>query len=245
MRQLAAALATLAQAIREAFAICWHELRHPGALLHTPWGELRVRPWTADKFVAASVAAYPLPKAGDTVLDIGAHIGAYTLRAAAAGARVIAFEPEPDNVCVLRQNVAHLPAVRVEPFAIAATTGERTLGASFGRSTGGWSLLKTRSIRTVRCVSLEDVWRQWSLDRVALLKMDIEGSEYEVLLSAPAFILSSIDRVVVEVHDNYRGHNVLQLVGRLEQSGFSVRIQRQRLFGLSILDANHALSSTR
>ncbi len=236
MRQFAAAIATLAQAIREACAICWYELCHPGALLPTPWGELCVRPWTADKFVAASVAAYPLPKAGDTVLDIGAHIGAYTLRAAAAGARVIAFEPEPDNVCALRKNVGHLPAVRVEQLAIAATTGERTLGASFGRSTGGWSLLKTRSIRTVQCVSLADAWRQWSLDRVALLKMDIEGGEYEVLLSAPVSILSSIDRVVVEVHDNYRGHDASQLVVFLEQSGFSVQIRRHVPFGLSILD---------
>lgn len=232
-----AAVATLAQAIREACAICWYALRHPGPLLRTAWGNLCVRPWTADAFIAASVVAYPLPKAGDTVLDIGAHIGAYTLRAAASGARVIAFEPEPDNACLLRKNVGHLPMVDVQQLAVAETSGERTLGASFGRSTGGWSLLKTRSIRTVQCISLADIWKRWSLDRVALLKMDIEGGEYEVLCALPPHILARIDRVVVEMHGRYAGQRRMQIVRTLKDAGFAVSVTQHSLLQLAVMDA--------
>lgn len=223
--------------MREACSIVWYELCYPGSELRCAHGVLRVRPWTADKFIAASVDAYPLPKSGDTVLDIGAHIGAYTMRAAAAGAKVFAFEPEPGNATVLRKNVGHAAAVHVEQCAVAATTGERVLGASFGRSTGGWSLLKTRSPRAVCCLSLEDIWKRWSLKRVSLLKMDIEGAEYEVLFSAPQTILADIDRLFVETHDVYAGHCLQDLVAFLRQSGFAVTFRRQPFLGLAIVDA--------
>ena len=68
-----------------------------------------------------------------TVLDIGAQFGYYTLlaaRAVGAGGTVVAFEPEPSNLALLRQNISLNPfvsAVRVVPHAVSETDSIREL----------------------------------------------------------------------------------------------------------------------
>ena len=52
------------------------------------------------------------PREGDIVIDVGAGIGEFTLWCADAGARVIAFEPDPLAFACLEKNTASLPSVR-------------------------------------------------------------------------------------------------------------------------------------
>jgi Methyltransferase FkbM domain len=69
---------------------------------------------------------------------------------------------------------------------------------------------------------------------VNLLKMDIEGIEYEALLSCPADILQTVERIVLEYHDDRvcTSHSVSELVERLNDRGFSTHLlpSRQMLF---------------
>ena len=59
-----------------------------------------------------------VPREGDVVIDVGAGIGEFTLWCAAAGARVVAFEPDPLAFACLEKNTAALGTVQIYPYAL-------------------------------------------------------------------------------------------------------------------------------
>lgn len=169
--------------------------------------EIEVRGATDDRHVLFEVFAeriYPVPAAGGgVVVDIGAHIGCFTLLAASAGHRVLALEPSPENFSLLRRNVQRNGGVEVE--LVQAAVGERRRTGSLvlpdnGSHTGRFSLFPGRGVRTVRVpvLRLDEILRDARIDRVALLKLDCQGSEYEILYSAGAGLLERIDSIAVE-----------------------------------------------
>jgi FkbM family methyltransferase len=141
------------------------------------------------------------------VVDAGANIGVYSLRAARAGcARVLALEPDPSTFARLTRHIRLNRADAVIPLAVAA--GAEPGRAIFRRgsaSTTGRLLRVQESSSTSAAefaVEIEPLARL--LDRhgfktVNLLKIDVEGDEAEVLKgAAPA--LARIERVVMEYH---------------------------------------------
>src|SRR5688572_11024555 len=59
-----------------------------------------------------------VPREGDTIVDVGAGIGEFSLWCADAGARIVAFEPDPLALACLERNVGVLPGVRILPHAL-------------------------------------------------------------------------------------------------------------------------------
>jgi FkbM family methyltransferase len=125
-------------------------------------------------------------------VDIGANVGLFSLLVASyagANAKIIAIEPEPENVERLRFNVAANPGipVRILPLAIGETAGRVALQIDH-RDRGG---TRTRalpaddatSIPSVECRSLLDVLTEEAVTHIDALKIDVEGSE-DAILSA-------------------------------------------------------------
>jgi FkbM family methyltransferase len=141
--------------------------------------------WEAEH--AAAVRARLRP--GMTVVDVGANIGYTALVAAAAvapGGRVIAVEPHPDNVALLRHNVA---GAEVEVVAAAAWREPGTVALSVSPSNAGdhrtEALGAERDTVQVDAVRLDDVLGD---RRVDLVKLDCQGCEHVVLEGARAVI---------------------------------------------------------
>jgi len=129
-----------------------------------------------------------LLREGMDVLDVGAHIGYYTLlasRAVGPRGRVFAFEPAPGNLALLRKNVSAngCSNVHVVDKAVGAACGRSTLLLD-PRNTGGHSL-GGRSRAAAGALSVEvvdlDGWIEASRARPAVLKIDVEGGEAAVL----------------------------------------------------------------
>ena len=199
-------------------------------LRHGPAFE--IRGGTDDRHVLFEIfveSIYPAPvHAGDTVVDIGAQIGCYAIRAAAMDARVFAFEPFPANFAALQRNIAlnHLDGIAAFPCAVGAGAGERTMFVPDSRGhTGRYSLYPGRGAQTltVRSVSLDEIVREHQLERIDVLKIDCQGSEYEILYQASPATLAKIRNIMTECEVFERPDwSVDALRQYLERAGFQV-----------------------
>lgn len=150
-------------------------------------------------------------KPGDVVLNVGAHVGLYTLGAAAwsaPGGRVVAFEPNPATRLILEDHVRRNGAEdRVEVIAAAAGASESE--ASFaaeaveGTSRIGEPNPESRTpatMLTVRVTTIDAVCRERAL-KPAWIIMDVEGLEGDALEGARSVLAGAAPPgVVVEFH---------------------------------------------
>lgn len=191
--------------------------------------KIAVRPGTTDEQAAREVIEKHVYDRGalrldasDVWLDAGGNIGAFAVLAASKGCRVISIEPHPDNVSLLEANTKGLP-VLVLAAACAAFDGEAELFVCNGeRNKYRHTLfpIKGRQSITIRQVSLQRI-----LPLVNAVKMDIEGSEIELLERCD---WSGINKLVFEYHfDRCRSiPRFLTVCERLAAFGFSVDRKR-------------------
>ena len=144
-------------------------------------------------------------QAGDLAFDLGAHVGNRVRVFRRLGARVVAVEPQPDFVAVLRLLYGRDPAVRLERCGVAAESGEATLHLSTRTPTvssfaSGW-IEEVRTDPGFRRVHWDTAVRVplTTLDELIarhgeprFCKIDVEGFEHQVLtgLTRPLAALS-------------------------------------------------------
>ncbi len=149
---------------------------------------------------------------GSVFLDVGAHIGFFSMRAAVRlgkTGRILAFEPNPETLKLLRDNVAanHAENVIVEPIACTDREQTLTLYAAPSMNTGASSLARENADLsaeepprpyTVRGRPIDDVVRELNLARVDAIKIDVEGAEVYVLRGAVNTLKRFHPKLVVE-----------------------------------------------
>lgn len=138
---------------------------------------------------------------GDTVLDVGAHVGYYTLLSSVlVGERgaVWAFEPNPQNAAFLRRHVElnRLGNVQVTRAAVAEREGTARFDFGTGSGTGHLAEGGALEVRTVR---LDDFCREHGL-RPSAIKIDVEGAETEVLLGGEETIRRDMPAIFLSTH---------------------------------------------
>lgn len=143
-------------------------------------------------------------RAGDIVLDCGAHVGTYTLAALEAGARlVVAIEPAPENLECLRRNLSsQVAAGRVVlcPKGVWDKDDSLTLYASSDDSAGDSVALRypgSRPTTQVPLTPIDKLVAELKLERVDFIKMDIEGAEDRALLGARQTLLNFKPRLAI------------------------------------------------
>lgn len=171
-------------------------------------------------------------KSTDVVIDIGAHIGSFSVWAArqAPNGRVYAFEPNNENHAFLDENKKLNDLTNLEIFNLAVSDkdGETSLFNS-EYSSVSHSIIETgaENAITVRTISLAGILEANSIDRVNYLKIDAEGAEYLIALNAPREVLNKVDKIFIEYHD-YLDHGYVykDLELYLTNNGFQVETGR-------------------
>ena len=167
------------------------------------------------------------------VIDIGAHIGVFSVLAAAQAENVTvySFEPEPDNFQLLVRNTArnHLES-QVHPISLAVsnTSTPKKLVRSTASDTAH-SLMPGKSpddeikdFVEVNCTTLLDIFRTYEIDKCDILKLDCEGEEYNILLNTPDEILAKVVKIVSEYHDGLSEYSHQDLANFLRERNFRV-----------------------
>ncbi len=148
---------------------------------------------------------------GDLCIDLGANVGTFTQRMAQTGADVIGFEPDPGAWSVLEQAVGEFSNVTLIHKAAGHRADTLTLYRSDkwsaddpGAHTESSSLIPTKGAsQAVKVEVIDIIAFIEELDRdIRIIKMDIEGAEWEVLtrlIDHP--VLERIDCIFVETHE--------------------------------------------
>lgn len=151
---------------------------------------------------------------GSLAIDCGANVGDVSAFLLSKGLKVIAFEPDPAALHVLRSRLATDPRVKIEPKAVGAKPGRapfyQTQSVSSGEiaDTIASSLMRREvhmgaPVSEVEIVDLVAYIEALS-EPVRILKLDIEGYEAEVLEALlDARLDRRIDLILVETHEQF------------------------------------------
>lgn len=168
-----------------------------GAKFHTPTLEAlyRVRGLRDEEPVIKRVLD-EINGEEDIVWDVGANIGTHALLFAAAGARVIAFEPHRPTTVALRKNIALNNAdVDVLEAALSNETTSSTMASTGDPAAGTHHIDSDGDGEQISLVRGDDV----NKPSPAILKIDVEGHELEAL-EGMGDLLKDVRYTIVEVH---------------------------------------------
>lgn len=151
------------------------------------------------------------------IWDVGANIGLATLlfKTIYPNAAVCAFEPQSENLELLRHNVEAMPGVTVRGYGLGAASAIVRIATKAPRSVNSFSVLaepdefgvaEQAQIRSVADALADN-------QRPDLLKVDTEGAEYDIFASFPSEVLARVKIIVGELH----GHNDAETVALLQQ----------------------------
>jgi FkbM family methyltransferase len=137
------------------------------------------------------------------VVDVGANVGVFSLFAARAARFVYALEPASSNFSRLVSNVSHQQNVVPLNFACSGRDGRASLDLS--NNPVSFSLMTGCSPdrhETVDVITLGTLFERYKIGRCDFLKLDCEGSEFEIILNSEASLMGRITRIVMEYHDH-------------------------------------------
>jgi len=176
-----------------------------------------------------------LEKEDPYIIDLGAHIGMTVVyfKSLFPQARILAFEPIPDNFKILQKNVEENQLSQVELvqavvapksgiLRIQEPIGEGAWKSGAGIIPRGWKGIQTNREIKVEAVGIEELL----LEKIDLLKMDIEGMEYEIVRNMGPKI-RNIANMIIEVHPR-KDHRIEEIQRTLVQNGFRVEINQDK-----------------
>jgi len=159
----------------------------------------------------------------DPILDIGAHAGFFCLYCRVLNPEVLIFAVEPltENIGALNEHlqINNITGVKVIEGAMTGATGKRKLVVTEDSHN---NFLGEMGTREIQAYGFRDFCKKNKIKEISLLKMDIEGGEYEIIDSLEDKDFAMIPAMILEYHDGERNHKELE--EKLRENGFGVQI---------------------
>ena len=169
-------------------------------------------------------------KNNSIIIDIGAHIGIFSVFAVkqAKNVLVYSYEPCPENFVFLKENIKLNNFKRnIKPFEIGVcgkaghydlliNNDYMQLATMFFQK--NW---RNKKMINISCTTLKDIFKYNNINKCNFLKIDCEGTEYEILYNTPEEYLKRIETIVAELHFKNKNN---QLKKYLKEIGFKVII---------------------
>src|ERR671922_680338 len=171
------------------------------------------------------IMEYFIPNGGETVVDVGAHIGLYSLIAAkrvGTSGKVIAIEPDPENFKILKKNILLNQLTNVEAVECAVYSTREKLKLFLPEIEGGRTIFNTvmqdrartstENFIEVEANTLDNILESINITEVNWIKIDVEGAELEVLKGAVNTLSSNKNiTLLIEVHGDANYKPILEV----------------------------------
>ncbi len=146
------------------------------------------------------------------IVDAGANIGLASIYFANRypDAKIIAIEPEQSNFELLKENIAPYPNITPIQAALWHENKELSL---IDPGLGNWAFrtvvtnplenTQTKTCHSVMAITVDTIMKDFNLETIDILKLDIEGAEKEVFSNTSSWI-GKVDSLIVELHERMK-----------------------------------------
>ena len=164
-------------------------------------------------FVDNEYDSLNLPETAKTIIDLGANIGLSALFFIKKfpDSRIVAVEPDAVNFSIMEKNLEKFSkSVSFLQAAIWPTDGEVSLVEEDDdhASLGAWGYRTEASNGnsglSVKAVTIPTIMKQYNMDFVDILKVDIEGAEYELFEKNYEDWIDKVGLIIIETHDRFK-----------------------------------------
>jgi FkbM family methyltransferase len=175
------------------------------------------------------------PKEGDIVIDIGAHIGLYTITSSKQvgnTGKVVAIEADPDNFELLKRNIALNNLTNVLPlnYAVFSTKTRIKLyeqSASAKYNSVILARARTENYVEVNADTLDSILEQNGINQVNWIKIDVEGAEFEVLKGSTETLSRENISLLIEIHNIEDPHHYDNIVDFLKYHNYEITFEQR------------------
>ena len=169
------------------------------------------------------------PVEGDTVIDVGAYVGMFSIKAAQqvrGEGRVYAVEPSQVNYAYLAANAFGNDTITRVSVALGDCTNYGRLTTSDASPCHQLTERRDKGTEEVRIETMDDMVARLEIDKVDFIKIDAEGSELKVLQGATNTLGNNrLHLAIAAYHDLDTGEPELpQICELLEGAGFRVQV---------------------
>lgn len=166
-------------------------------------------------------------KNDDIIIDIGGHIGLFSIYASqkCKSGKIFTFEPVIDNFKILRENIETNKNKNIFPENIAISNKNSKVTIFLSDDDAGHGMYsKSSNSITINAINLEEIFLKNNLKKCDFLKIDAEGAEFDILENISEDMLKTISKIVIEYHifeDNSikRLENIME---KFEKNGFKI-----------------------
>ena len=176
------------------------------------------------------------PKEGDTVIDIGAHIGRYTIpssKKVGNTGKVVAIEADPENFELLKRNIALNKLTNVLPlnYAVFSTRTRMKLYEQSASAKYNSLMLaraaKTKNYVEVNADTLDNILKLNEVNQVNWIKIDVEGAEFEVLKGSAETLSGEDLSLFVEIHNIEDPRHYDNIVDFLKSRNYEITFEQR------------------
>lgn len=199
--------------------------------------KVKMRAKSTDFYVLTNVwiiGEYDLDKLqiknSDTVIDIGAHVGFFTVYVSqiCVNGKIYSYEPIKENYELLAYNLSINNIKNTTIFQKAVTDKSGSVRIFLNSDSAAHSVFsKSDRYTDTESVSLKEIFDSNKIEKCDVLKLDCEGSEYMILNSLPESYFKRIQKIVMEYHRTDEEPNLLQdLIKKLKLLNYQIEIRK-------------------
>ena len=163
----------------------------------------------------------------DTIIDIGAHIGLFSLLVSqfCKTGKIFSFEPINDNFNLLVSNLKLNQTENIHPFNLAVSKNTSSVNLFLNSDQSAHSIFSSDSESvTIQSISLQRILDENKISSCKLLKLDCEGAEYEIIDSLPIEYFNKIENIVIEYHlADSKPELGKNLITKIQDAGFKIK----------------------